>query len=226
MGHWQIHMPQCVNAHMHIGIVSPTQESFAHAHAYAHTHAHTHRHKWWQWKDYNWVGTGSWVTLPLVPVQLCPTFHGDNLWNVRMFARENVCLSGKRSVRLWEWILHVFRPKSKWTEWTRETRMKFHFMQVHWHRCTETQTHTHTHTVEDLSIEFQAVRKSTRMWSLSQTINTPCSAFLIREMSTSRRSLAYSIEIWLTPTPSQVMQMQTCIIFAQIPVHSIVITAH
>ncbi len=50
----------------------------ARTHAYARTHTNG-----WQWKkDRDWVGTGSWVTLPSVPTRLCPSFHWDSLWNV------------------------------------------------------------------------------------------------------------------------------------------------
>lgn len=51
---------------------------------------------------------------------------------------------------------------------------------------------------ENLSIEFQTVRKSTRMWGLSRAINEPRSTFLVRGMSTSTSSLQNSFELWLT----------------------------
>lgn len=45
-------------------------------------------------------GTGSWVTLPLVPVRHCPTFHWDHLWNVCtcLHVSKSICLVGIKTV--------------------------------------------------------------------------------------------------------------------------------
>lgn len=53
-------------------------------------------HKWLQWKGRDRVGTGSWVTHPLVPARRRPTFLWENLWNARV--NSHVCTWASRTI--------------------------------------------------------------------------------------------------------------------------------
>lgn len=73
-----------------------------HHFSYKDVHACSPTNEWWEGNDWKGAGKRSWVTLPLVPGQLCPTFLRDNLWNVfmcaRMFARDGVWVeTGQKS---------------------------------------------------------------------------------------------------------------------------------
>lgn len=140
-------------------------------------------HKWLQWKGRDRVGTGSWVTHPLVPARRRPTFLWENLWNARV--NSHVCTWASRTI----WV----GAGKKWGVCVGLRTFHAGYPGLCcMHACMQ------GCAFENLSIEFQTVRKSTRMWGLSRAINEPRSTFLVRGMSTSRSFLHNSFELWLT----------------------------
>lgn len=145
---------------------------------------------------------------------LCPSFQWEPLECVCacLHVKASICLGGKMKRKMsvcvcvcgWVWFHCVLKPESRWIARTCERVWSLVVLRTSAWEVRNPRTHAQGCVFQDLSIDFQTVRKSTRMWGLSHTINTTRSTFFDWwSVNKQSLSLPHSLKPWLTLTLSQ-----------------------